>query len=195
LPIRARSQGQGPEHAAQVDDQRHPQASVGVFIAIVIRFRTPAGTLAWHYIDQAVLALLLGLGIVRVGCFLGHHHAGRLSSFVLAVGYPGGARHDLGLYEALVVFTLLSVLLARERRMRGSASGVLSASAVFCYGLGRFALEWLRGGDLERIGRHSDPRILGLTLMQYGALAAAGAALVLWRRRWREGQITRRTLA
>jgi phosphatidylglycerol---prolipoprotein diacylglyceryl transferase len=169
-------------------------ACLGVVIAIVLRYRAPGGSLAWDAIDQAVLALLLGLGITRVGCFLGHHHAGRLSSFVLAVAYPGGARHDLGLYEALLVFALLCLLVVAERRQKEWPPGVLSASAVFCYGLGRFTLEFLRGGDLERIGRHSDPRYLGLTLMQYGALVAAGAAVALWRHRARPSELSHRTL-
>jgi phosphatidylglycerol:prolipoprotein diacylglycerol transferase len=163
-------------------------ACLGVVIAVILRYRAPGGGLAWNDIDQAVPALLLGLGVVRVGCFLGHHHAGRLSSFALAVDYPGGARHDLGLYEALWVFALLLGLLLVERHHRDRAAGVLSANAVFCYSLGRFALEWLRGSDLERIGRHSDPRTLGLTLMQYGALAAAGAAVALWWRLSREAR-------
>ncbi|MBN1608647.1 MAG: hypothetical protein JW940_18605 [Polyangiaceae bacterium] len=42
--------------------------------------------------------------------------------------------------------------------------------------------------DLEAIGRHSDPRYVGLTVLQYGALIAAVAAGWVWLLRWRTGQ-------
>ena len=83
---------------------------VGVAVAVALCFRAPGG-LQWQHLDHAAAALLVGLGMLRVGCFLGHHHAGRRSGFVLAVGYPGGARHDLGLYEALLAFGILAAVL------------------------------------------------------------------------------------
>jgi phosphatidylglycerol:prolipoprotein diacylglycerol transferase len=165
-------------------------ALVGLVVAAGIAFRAPQGGLDWRYLDQVVLGLLLGLGILRVGCFLGHHHAGRLSQCVLAVAYPGGARHDLGLEEALLVFCLLAGLVILERKLQPEQAGFLSASSMLGYGMVRFALEGLRGDDIELLGRHSDPRYVGLTALQYGALllAALGVLLLLSRmRRLRDG--------
>ena len=163
-------------------------ASIGLVTAVLLCFRTPDAGLRWDYLDHTVLALLLGLGILRTGCFLGHHHAGRLSDSILAVAYPGGARHDLGLEEALLVFGLCAALLLLERRARSLRPGQLSGIAALAYGGGRFALEFLRGRDIELIGRHSDAHYVGLTLVQYGALLLAGAGGgVLWLRGWRRG--------
>jgi len=159
-------------------------AFVGMALAIFAVFRVPGGGLRWDYLDQLTFAFLLGLGILRVGCFLGHHHAGRLSDFILAVAYPGGARHDLGLDEALLAVTLLWALYPLERRLRPQP-GFIAVAATTCYCLGRFALEFLRGSDIERIGRHSDPRYAGLTLAQYGALLGISGGL-LWMTRGRQ---------
>lgn len=156
-------------------------ALVGLALATVIAFRTPRGSVQWRYVDQLALAVMLGLGILRVGCFLGHHHAGRLSTFVLAVRYPKGARHDLGLYEALVALTLFVALLLFERTYQGRRPGLISGSALLFYGLARFVLEFLRADDIEIIGRHSDPRYASLTGVQYAALAMMGMGVWLLR--------------
>jgi len=152
----------------------------GLILATAITFRAPRGGIDWRYVDEAALAVLLGLGILRVGCFLGHHHAGRRSNFVLAVQFPKGARHDLGLYEAVLVFAILGAVLLLHRRFRGQRPGLISVGALLLYASGRFLLEFLRGDDLEIIGRHSDSRYLGLTGVQYGALlmVASGAWLL-----------------
>src|SRR5262245_14259285 len=53
------------------------------------------------YADSLGYGLAAGWMFGRLGCFTAHDHPGRLTEFVLAVKYPGGARHDLGLYEAM----------------------------------------------------------------------------------------------
>jgi phosphatidylglycerol:prolipoprotein diacylglycerol transferase len=58
------------------------------------------------YLDIGALGLWLGWGVGRIGCFLIHDHPGTLSHFFLAVKYPGGARHDLGLYDSLLGFSI-----------------------------------------------------------------------------------------
>lgn len=164
-------------------------AAVGLVVAVLAFFRAPGTGLRWDYLDHTVIALLLGLGILRTGCFLGHHHAGRLSDFILAVAYPGGARHDLGLEEALLVFGLYAVLFLLDRHVRRPRPGLLCGAAMLGYGAGRFALEFLRGRDIELLGRHSDARYAGLTLVQYGALllAIAGVGILGLRGRSRDG--------
>ncbi len=151
--------------------------AAGVFLACAAAFRNRKGGLSWDYLDPLAAGFLLGLGILRFGCFLGHHHAGRLSASLLAVDYPGGPRHDLGLYESLLAFALFAALAFFERRAF-LAPGFAAVGAGCAYAAGRFGIEMLRGDDLELLGRHSDPRYGGLTLVQYSALVALTAGLV-----------------
>ncbi len=144
-------------------------AFLGLLFGVVLRFRRPEGGLRWVELDEVALAMLLGLVVLRVGCFVGHHHAGRLSTSLLAVAYPGGSRHDLGLLEAVLAAALLAGLLLVVRRA-ALRPGSVALGALCAYAAGRFGIEFLRGDDLEVIGRHSDARYAGLTLVQYGAL-------------------------
>jgi phosphatidylglycerol:prolipoprotein diacylglycerol transferase len=92
----------------------------------------------------------------------------------LAVAFPGGARHDLGFYDALLLGAITVVLHALRRRnaLRGSLLGVLA----LLYGIGRFLLDFLRARDLPYV----DARYLGLTPAQWFciALVAYGASRV-----------------
>ena len=153
-------------------------AGAGVIAAIV--FRAGHG-LAWDYLDHAAQPVLLAIVLVRVGCFLGHDHAGRLTQFPLAVAYPGGARHDLGLDEAILVAGLLAVTIACRPRLARFRGGLCLASAAG-YALLRFALEFLRGTDLLLLGRHSDRRWAGLTLVQIMAVPAVLLCGWAWQR-------------
>jgi phosphatidylglycerol:prolipoprotein diacylglycerol transferase len=122
----------------------------------------------WRHADQLALALLLGWGIARLGCFLSHDHLGALTTFPLGIATPGGRRHDLGLYEAVLTLALWAVMLALDRRR--PAPGTLVAVAAVGFAVGRFGLELLRVDD---------PRYHGLTLVQYvmPALAALGVGI------------------
>jgi phosphatidylglycerol:prolipoprotein diacylglycerol transferase len=126
------------------------------------------------YLDSCAFGIVPGWLLGRIGCFLAHDHPGRLTSFVLAVQYPGGARHDLGLYEALVALamTIAFVLFARARR----PVGFYAMLCCVVYGPARFALDFLRATD----GVAPDPRYFGLTAAQYGSLLVtfAGAWLI-----------------
>lgn len=156
---------------------------LGIGIVLGILFHTRERCLFWRHLDAVTGPALLGGAIVRLGCFLGHHHAGRLTTSPLAVVFPGGARYDLGLCESLLLFALSAAYLVCERPWRSHPGrcAVLSATA---YAVGRFGIELLRGHDLESIGRRSDARYWGLTLVQYATAALAGAGLVwLWRQR------------
>src|SRR3989338_6907421 len=66
-----------------------------IFGVVYLRFKKVD---VFSHIDTAMFALPLGIGIGRIGCFLIHDHPGTLTHFVLGVNYPGGVRHDLGLY-------------------------------------------------------------------------------------------------
>ena len=150
----------------------------GAGVAVLIVFRTDHG-LAWDYLDRAAQPILLGIVLVRLGCFLGHDHAGQLTPFPAAVAYPGGARHDLGLDEALLVSGILAATVALRTRLARFRGGLCLASAAG-YALLRFVLESLRGTDLHLLGRHSDRRWAGFTLVQIIALPA----MLLFGRTW-----------
>ena len=94
-----------------------------------------------------------------------HDHPGSLTSFPLAVTFPGGARHDLGLYDALLLGAIAAVLfrLARARRLTGRPL----PSLALLYSVGRFLLDFLRATDTS----YADARYLGLTPAQYICMA------------------------
>jgi phosphatidylglycerol:prolipoprotein diacylglycerol transferase len=122
------------------------------------------------YADALALGIAPGWGIARIGCFVIHDHPGVLTSFPLAVRFPpsavhtlgfSGTRHDLGLYDALVLFALAAILFALDRRalLRGRLLAVLA----LLYGISRFLLDFLRATDVP----YPDARYLGLTPAQY----------------------------
>jgi phosphatidylglycerol:prolipoprotein diacylglycerol transferase len=156
-------------------------AIAGAALAGCLALRRAPGGLAPHA-DNLVTALCLGWAIGRLGCYIDHDHLGRLTGSPLGVSFPGGARHDLGLYEAalaLAVFTIARARL-RLRCMPRPPPGRIAALAALLFAIGRFGIEHLRADDLASLGRHSDARFLGLTLVQYAAVAlAAGAAIHL----------------
>lgn len=117
-----------------------------------------------RYGDAFAVGVPTGWAVARVGCFLVHDHPGRLTRFPLAVAFPGGARHDLGLYEALVLFAIAGVLwrLWARRRLEGKLLGLLAV----LYGVSRFLLDFLRATDVA----YADARYAGLTPAQYGAI-------------------------
>jgi phosphatidylglycerol:prolipoprotein diacylglycerol transferase len=137
----------------------------GAIIAAAVWFRR-RGLAFGPFGDAWALGLAPGWGIARLGCFSVHDHPGVRSDFWLAVDFPGGARHDLGLYEAILLFALAALLssLRRAGRLRGRLLPLLAAA----YGAGRFLLDFLRArpGDLI----YADGRQLGLTFAQWFCL-------------------------
>ncbi|PID37959.1 MAG: diacylglyceryl transferase [Proteobacteria bacterium] len=99
------------------------------------------------YLDALVFGFAPGWIIARGGCFAAHDHPGWPSDFFLAVAYPGGARHDLGLYELLVAVAITAVLylLPKRRRFVGFYIGL----GFVLYGSARFGLDFLRAIDVR----------------------------------------------
>lgn len=130
----------------------------------------------WKLGDIAVFALPAGLAIGRLGCFFIHDHPGIKSNFFLAVDYPGGPRHDLGLYLVLVNFLifLIFVLIAKLYKTRFDGFFVI----VFCfiYGISRFFLDFLRAWDI--IG--ADKRYFFLTPAQYASVIMVIIGIILF---------------
>lgn len=128
------------------------------------------------YGDRIVLALGIGWIFGRLGCATSHDHPGSLTDFFLAIQFPDGARHDLGLYEFLLTLLVLvpALLLIARRPWR---TGTLLGTALVIYTPARFFLDFLRATDREFV----DARHLGLTFAQYGTLAmfVAGVAVLV----------------
>lgn len=88
--------------------------------------------------------------------------------------FPGGARHDLGLYEAMLLFAIAALLYSLRNRavLRGKLMAVLG----LVYGAGRFLLDFLRArpGDVP----YADGRQLGLTFAQWFCFGLVTYAVV-----------------
>ena len=127
--------------------------------------------------DAAVVSLLAGWAIARLGCTFAFDHPGRLSNFFLAFEHPeGGSRHNMGFYEAL--YTLLVLIPAAWiLHRRKSPPGSQLAMACILYAPVRFGMDFLRATDL----RHSDLRYLGLTFAQYATISFLLSGLWLLR--------------
>ncbi len=136
---------------------------IGGVLAAAVFFRT-RGHRFWSYADALALGLAPGWAIARLGCFVTHDHPGVHSSFFLAVQFPDGPRHDLGLYDALALFAIAAVLFVLRRRdlLRGRLMAVLAV----LYGASRFGLDFLRARHLSYV----DARYLGLTPAQFACI-------------------------
>lgn len=136
---------------------------LGAAVAIPIFFRR-RGERFWAYADSLAVGMAVAWTIARMGCFVAHDHKGSRSDFFLAVDFPGGSRHDLGLYDALLsaVLSLGCWMLFRWRVREGVVTGFLCAA----YAIARFFFDFLRSTDLAG----SDMRYAGLTPAQYGSL-------------------------
>lgn len=125
------------------------------------------------YADVLALGVTPGWALARVGCFLVHDHPGRRTNFFLAVRFPYGTRHDLGLEEAILLFGMTALVFFVARR--GWLTNRLLPLMALVYGPARFCLDFLRSTDLPG----SDARYLGLTPAQYVCFAMV--AWGVWR--------------
>jgi phosphatidylglycerol---prolipoprotein diacylglyceryl transferase len=135
-------------------------AIVGGALAGLLWFRRRDPGRFLSHADNLAVALALGWAVGRLGCVVAHDHLSAPATSPLVL--PGGPSHDLGLYEALLSFGLFLVLACLDRGRRWP--GLLLATAALMFGGGRFALEMWR----------EDPRLGGLTAVQYVMIAVAG---------------------
>lgn len=149
---------------------------IGGFIGIVIFCRLKKYNLipiCEIFIQGIIVAWIFG----RAGCTVAHDHPGALSDFFLAVKYPGGPRHDLGLYEFLYTLFIIfpGMLYLQSKKPK---SGVLIVYAIVIYAPVRFILDALRATD--RPG--ADLRFFGMTAAQYVSLGLfmLGIYYVYW---------------
>ena len=123
--------------------------------------------------DALLFGLTFGWFFGRLGCFSAHDHPGNHTDFFLAVAFPGGPRHDLGLYEAMFAGTLTAAYVVLGRKVQ--RAGLYAALTCLLYGPVRFGLDFLRARDVSG----ADPRYFGLTPAQYGAVLVAATGVVL----------------
>ena len=133
------------------------------------------------YTDALMFGLLIGWIFGRIGCFTAHDHPGKLSNFFLAVQYPGGARHDLGLYECLFTIVLLAIFCALWKLGFDRIKGFLCYIISGLYASVRFFLEFLRAND----SYHVEKRYYSLTPAQYVSLLVFFSMVILACRLWR----------
>ncbi len=133
---------------------------LGGTLALVLWFRLRHRRFT-DYADVFALAVAPGWAVARLGCFSVHDHPGTLTSFPLAVRFPGGARHDLGLYDALLLGAITAILFGLSRRDR--LTGRLLPLLALLYSIGRFFLDFLRATDVA----YADARYAGLTPAQF----------------------------
>ncbi|WNG32550.1 prolipoprotein diacylglyceryl transferase [Archangium violaceum] len=149
---------------------------IGGILAAVVFFRVRKLRFR-DYADAFALSVAPGWAVARLGCFAVHDHPGVRTDFFLAVNFPGGPRHDLGMYDALFLFAISGLLwsLRNAGKLRGKLLPLLS----LLYAFGRFFFDSLRATDLSYV----DSRYFGLTPAQYGCfgLIAFGIyGLVKW---------------
>ena len=132
---------------------------------------------AMPYADSLGYGLAAGWTFGRLGCFSAHDHPGHLTDFWLAVKYPGGARHDLGLDEAIWAFCI-SMLFLVMKKTGNKPLGIYVAILTTAYAPIRFAFDFLRADDVSG----ADPRYAGLTPAQWSSVITlvAGIALCVW---------------
>jgi phosphatidylglycerol:prolipoprotein diacylglycerol transferase len=118
------------------------------------------------YSDTIIWGFIPGWAVGRLGCSLVHDHPGIPSTFILAVQYPGGPRHDLGFYEFL--FTLLILWpLSRYIGNTVRTQGLLTFIIALLYIPVRFGFDFFRAWDNIP---GMDPRYAGLTATQWVCL-------------------------
>lgn len=130
-----------------------------------------------RYADSLGYGLAAGWTFGRAGCFTAHDHPGHLTNFFLAVQYPGGARHDLGLDEGLFALCITLLFLALKKR-GNQPLGTYVSILVLSYAPVRFGLDFLRATDVHG----ADPRYFGLTPGHYASIVTLviGLGLARW---------------
>jgi len=149
---------------------------IGAVLGSVVFFRFVRKRDYWVHADTIMYGFPFAWVFGRLGCFTAHDHIGRASDFFLAVQFPGGSRHDLGLYEAIWTAGIAALFYAwRNKPVRpGFFLGLFCAT----YAPIRFFMDFLRNTDLEG----ADIRWAGLTFAQYVMIVLMVVGVTLVRR-------------
>ncbi len=158
---------------------------LGAVLGMVLFYKLLRPRPFWLHADTIMYGFPFGWFFGRLGCASVHDHIGQPSDFLLALDFPDlGARHDLGLYEAMCLIPIMAAFFILGRKVR--KPGFFTVLWCFTYAPARFLLDFLRSTDLAS----SDLRYLALTPAQYGCLVMilAGVLLVYWRHRFQDWQ-------
>ena len=149
---------------------------IGAVLGSVLFYKWIRPREYWIHADTIMFGFPFAWFFGRMGCFTAHDHIGKASDFFLAVQFPGGSRHDLGLYEAL--WTAGIALLFYAWRNRPVSPGFFLGLFSATYAPVRFFMDFLRNTDLDA----ADVRWAGLTPAQYGMVVLTLVGLVLMKR-------------
>lgn len=119
--------------------------------------------------------VMLGYGIVRIGCLLIADHIGKPTQVPWGIYYDGALRHPISFYHALVGYLGFWLLL----RFRSAVPGEKFFLMIGYYGVGRFLTEFFR----------VEPFLAGLHLAQWvslGLMGIGGAGIFILRKQARQ---------
>jgi len=125
----------------------------------------------WRSIGWMITpAWIVGIAFGRVGCSLIHDHLGKPTDLPIGVSIGGKLRHEIALYEILVLILVYLIILRwqkLEKRIRiKHTSSIVFPLSLLLYTIGRFWLDFLREGSLHG----GDSRYWGITLAQHLAI-------------------------
>ena len=126
------------------------------------------------YLDTLIPFVALAQGFGRIGCFLAGCCYGRETDSFLGVIFPYGSIAPSGikllptqLFSSAGDFLLFLGLLLLAGRVR--QRGVVGSAYLIAYGIGRFAMEFLRGDDRGvTVGPFSISQFISLFFVLFG---------------------------
>ena len=139
----------------------------GAAIAVIVYLKRRKFPV-WPYADVMIYGFFHAWIFGRMGCALVHDHLGVRTDFFLAVQFPGGARHDLGLYEFLLCAFWIPLVryIGRRNSLTSPPPGTMVAIMGIAYAVPRFFLDTLRATDVP----YHDARHFGLAFAQYACV-------------------------
>jgi phosphatidylglycerol:prolipoprotein diacylglycerol transferase len=152
----------------------------GGFLGVVVAMVLYARKIQRHPIDLLDFTapmVPIGLGMGRLGNFIGQELWGRASDLPWAIVFPrdplGLTRHPSQLYQALLeglILFLILYLYSAKPRPRWAVSGLF----LLCYGCFRFLVEFVREPDLhlssDLFGLLTRGQLLSLPMIVVGIL-------------------------
>jgi phosphatidylglycerol---prolipoprotein diacylglyceryl transferase len=144
-------------------DVRTRLSSFGGFLGgslVAVAYLRRRGLPVWLYSDPLAYGFVGGYVFGRLGCFSIHDHPGTLTGLPWGIEMFGARRHDLGLYEMVLMLALLIGIHVLARRGR-PPEGRVVAFVVLIYMPVRFLFDFLR---------IDDARYAGLTPAQWFAI-------------------------
>jgi phosphatidylglycerol:prolipoprotein diacylglycerol transferase len=142
------------------------------------------GVDAWLVADLVAATAPVGIGLGRLGNFINGELYGKRTDVPWAMIFPDGGpfpRHPSQLYEFVLEGVLLfGILWYMKDNVR--KTGMLVALFIFCYGMFRFGVEFVREPDAH-LGYVAGPFTMGQVLS--AAMMVAGLILLVLRGRRR----------